>query len=62
MHDDALLEHVVASVTARVPVDGRERVSIDAFVTAVARLERPFDEHADPVHITGSALVVGRRG
>ncbi len=57
-----LLDHVVASVAERAPVDARERVSIDAFVTAVAHLERPFDEHADLIHITGSALVVGRRG
>jgi 8-oxo-dGTP pyrophosphatase MutT (NUDIX family) len=26
------------------------------------RLPRPFDRDADPVHVTGSALVVGRRG
>lgn len=57
-----LLEHVLTSVIERTPVDARERVSIDAFVTAVSQLARPFDEHADPVHITGSALVVGRRG
>jgi 8-oxo-dGTP pyrophosphatase MutT (NUDIX family) len=26
------------------------------------RLLRPFDEHADPVHVTASAVVVGPRG
>ena len=26
------------------------------------RLARPFDEHADPVHVTGSAFIVGPRG
>ena len=26
------------------------------------RLERPFDESADPTHVTASAVVVGRRG
>ena len=26
------------------------------------RLEKPFDESADPVHVTGSAVVVGARG
>jgi 8-oxo-dGTP pyrophosphatase MutT (NUDIX family) len=26
------------------------------------RLSRPFDEHADPVHLTASAVVVGPRG
>ncbi|MGI9052017.1 MAG: NUDIX hydrolase [Ilumatobacteraceae bacterium] len=62
MGDDELRAHVLATVATRQPVDARERVSIDAFVTAVTHLERPFDEHADPVHITGSALVVGSRG
>lgn len=26
------------------------------------RLDKPFDESADPVHVTGSAVVVGSRG
>jgi len=26
------------------------------------RLERPFDEHAEPTHVTASAIVVGARG
>jgi 8-oxo-dGTP pyrophosphatase MutT (NUDIX family) len=26
------------------------------------RLDRPFDEDADPAHVTASAIVVGRRG
>ena len=62
MADDAVLTHVLASVAARQPVDERERDSIARFTAEVARLEHPFDEDADPVHITGSALVVGRRG
>lgn len=62
MADDAVLTYVLASVAARQPVDERERDSIARFTAEVARLERPFDEDADPVHITGSALVVGRRG
>ena len=56
------VQDVIAAVAARDPVDERERVSIERFLAEVPRLERPFDEHADPVHITGSALVVGRRG
>lgn len=28
----------------------------------LARLPRPLDEHADPVHVTGSAVVIGARG
>jgi 8-oxo-dGTP pyrophosphatase MutT (NUDIX family) len=56
------LHDVIAAVAARKPVDERERVSIERFLAEVPRLARPFDEHADPVHVTGSALVVGRRG
>ncbi len=31
-------------------------------VTDIEALASPFDEHAGPVHVTGSAVVVGRRG
>ena len=55
-------ETVLAAVTARTPVDARERMSIGRFVTEFARLQEPFSEHADPVHVTGSAFVVGPRG
>jgi 8-oxo-dGTP pyrophosphatase MutT (NUDIX family) len=57
-----LVAHVRASVLARRPVDGRERASIERFVAELDRLERPFDEHADPVHVTGSGIVTGPRG
>ncbi|MET0457969.1 MAG: NUDIX domain-containing protein [Ilumatobacteraceae bacterium] len=61
--DDAeLLRQVSAAVAARTPVDERERASIERFATEVARLAHPFDEQADPVHITASALIVGPRG
>jgi 8-oxo-dGTP pyrophosphatase MutT (NUDIX family) len=53
---------LLAAVQARTPVDDRERRSIERFVDELARLERPYDEHADPVHVTGSAIVVGARG
>ena len=57
-----LLEQVVAAVRGRTPVDDRERVSIERFVTEVAALAEPFAEDASPTHVTASALVVGRRG
>ena len=60
--EDDLIATVRASVLARVPVDERERMSIDRFVSELDRLERPFDEDADPVHVTGSAIVTGPRG
>ena len=49
-------------VSARDPVDEREAESQRRFLDELERLERPFDEHADPVHVTGSAVVIGPRG
>ena len=48
-----------STVTSR-PIRGREaRVRI---LEGLVGLPRPFDQEADPVHVTGSAVVVGRRG
>ena len=57
MHD-----WLVEALRLRTPVDQREAGSIGVCLRELARLERPFDEHADPVHVTGSAIVVGPRG
>jgi 8-oxo-dGTP pyrophosphatase MutT (NUDIX family) len=59
---DDLRQRVRAEVLARRPVDGREQRSVAAFVAAYDALAQPFDEHADPVHVTASAIVIGRRG
>jgi 8-oxo-dGTP pyrophosphatase MutT (NUDIX family) len=56
------ITELLAAVAARSPVDDRERRSIERFLDLVPRLSRPLDEHADPVHVTGSAIVVGARG
>lgn len=45
-----------------VAVDERERVSVERFLAELDRLPRPFDEHADPVHVTSSSIVVGEGG
>jgi 8-oxo-dGTP pyrophosphatase MutT (NUDIX family) len=55
-------DQVLATVRARTPVDARERASIRRFLTDFTRLTDPFSEHAGPVHVTGSGLVVGPRG
>ena len=55
-------ERVRAQIAALDPVDERERVSIESALAALARLPRPFDEHADPTHVTASAIVIGARG
>lgn len=59
---DDIVRRVLDDVVARTPIDERERSSIERFVATVPALARPFDEHADPVHVTGSAFIVGPRG
>jgi len=44
------------------PTDARERESIATFLLAFDGLERPFDEHASPTHVTASAIVTGDQG
>ena len=56
-------DEIDAAVRTRTPVDDRERVAVAEFLTVLEHLgEDPFDEHANPVHVTASALIVGRRG
>jgi len=55
-------DQLLAAVRARTPVDERERLSIELFDRWLPTLERPFDEDADPVHVTASAVVAGPRG
>ena len=50
------------AVAARVPVDERENGSIQEFLRRAPALADPFNEHADPVHITASAIVVSDAG
>ena len=59
-----LIDELASAVEARraVAVDDREAQSVDVFLRELRRLDRPFDEHADPVHVTASAIVVGTRG
>lgn len=57
-----MMESVSLAVAERIPVDEREAASIQIFLEQFARLEHPFDEEADAVHVTGSAIIIGRRG
>lgn len=57
-----LREQVRRSVEEHQPGDHAERASIATFLTEYDRLADPFSETADPVHVTGSAIVVGPRG
>lgn len=58
MSADALL----AIVRDHVPVDERERDSLRTFRDTVVGLDDPCSEHAGPVHVTASALVVASHG
>jgi 8-oxo-dGTP pyrophosphatase MutT (NUDIX family) len=50
------------SLSAHEPGDERERWSRAEILAALDALDRPFDEQAGPRHVTGSAVIVGRRG
>jgi 8-oxo-dGTP pyrophosphatase MutT (NUDIX family) len=62
MTGDELRHRVRADVAARRPVDAREATSIDRFLAAFDALAEPFSRSSDPVHVTGSGIVTGRRG
>ena len=59
---ETLREQVRRTITERVPIDAAERASIARTVAELDRLAAPFDQESDPVHVTGSAIVIGRRG
>lgn len=64
--DDDLCEQVRNSVLGHTPADAAEEASIATFLAEFDRLTAagfdPFDQRDDPVHVTGSAIVVGPRG
>jgi 8-oxo-dGTP pyrophosphatase MutT (NUDIX family) len=57
-----LVAGLIAQVGARVPVDQRELESIERILMELDRLADPCSEHADPVHLTASGIVVSERG
>ena len=58
----ALLQSVRSSVSAFDAQTAREVASKARFLAELARLSRPFDRDADPVHLTASGLISGPRG
>ena len=55
----AVVRAEVAAFEAATP---RETASRARFLGELGRLADPFSRDADPVHVTGSAIVAGRRG
>ena len=53
---------VLLAVASHEPADDREAQSREWILRELERLEDPFDEDADPVHVTGSGVVTGARG
>jgi 8-oxo-dGTP pyrophosphatase MutT (NUDIX family) len=62
MSDEGVVGDLLAAVMVLADLDERTVRSKSRFRAELGRLRRPFDEHADPVHVTGSAIVVGPRG
>ncbi len=60
--ESAVEELVLRAVMALRPLDAREATSLKFAVEQLKTLERPFDRNANLVHVTGSAVVIGRRG
>lgn len=58
----AVRDEVRAAVVVRAPIDDAERACIADFLDRFDALAAPFDQESDPVHVTGSAIVVGPRG
>jgi 8-oxo-dGTP pyrophosphatase MutT (NUDIX family) len=51
-----------ALVSGHVATSPREVAAQKRFLAELERLPTPCDEHADPTHVTASAIVVGNRG
>jgi 8-oxo-dGTP pyrophosphatase MutT (NUDIX family) len=49
-------------VADHAPTSAVEARAKARFLDELDRLDDPYDEHADPTHVTASAIVVGRRG
>jgi 8-oxo-dGTP pyrophosphatase MutT (NUDIX family) len=59
---DPRVASLARAVSDHAPGDEREALARTAILEALERLPSPFDRHAALTHVTGSAVVVGRRG
>lgn len=62
MADQTAVASLRAAIAAQQVFDERHATSIGQFLAELDRLAEPFDEEADPTHVTASALVIGPRG
>jgi 8-oxo-dGTP pyrophosphatase MutT (NUDIX family) len=58
----SVLARLRAGISGLVEIDARTGASKRRCLAELDRLDRPFDQHADPVHFTASAALVGPRG
>jgi len=58
----ASTEDLRTLVEGHEPASPRELAARERFLSELGRLRAPYDEHADPTHVTASGIVVGRRG
>jgi 8-oxo-dGTP pyrophosphatase MutT (NUDIX family) len=62
MRDDAAVADLATAVAALADLDERTARAKARLLAELDRLDDPFSEAADPVHVTSSAIVVGPRG
>ncbi len=62
MQHASVVGRVRADVEGRTPLDERESDSIVRFLAALDDLPDPLSQEANPIHVTGSGVVVGPRG
>jgi 8-oxo-dGTP pyrophosphatase MutT (NUDIX family) len=62
MEPSLIVARVRRDVANRVALDDRETASIGDFLKALDELIDPLSQDSDPVHITGSGIVIGPRG
>lgn len=55
-------DDLLAALAAHEPATAMEAASLRRTRALVRWLPHPFDEHADPTHVTGSAIVLGEDG
>lgn len=61
MNDD-IVARLRRTIAQQVPVDARHAAAMVQFLAALDELTDPLNQHADPTHVTASAVVVGSRG